>query len=1328
MDFKRSPLASASWRDWQGELLMSTIVELKEQAITETPLILFDCEWPSGLTRRWSTHSVTLGGEDYQARVMRHNLFELKWGASEGIDSAAKVSLTLANADAELSQLSANSGFKGALLTARFAFFDLATGQPSSESSVLFRGLLNPPEEISESSLRLSAHSRLNPQRLFLPEMRIQRRCTWAFPATGTQRQEAVAGGVRGSYSLFYRCGYSPDQPGGAGNLNAGQPFTSCDYTRSNCIERGMFDKDAFNRSTARFSGIEFVPASILVRGHGEASHQVSRIAENQARFNDFVPIHYGTVWTSPPVVFARNDGNLTRIEVLLGAGEIHSLLKVVVNGIEIPRGVAGRNMTATGWYNLVNTGTRNGGFNLEFTDGGGAPLGDPYGSLAYVAISVPNRVSDGRSLPQVQVMLEGLKLETWSAEGDSLGAVFTNNPAWVLADMLRRAGWNASELDPASFAVAAAYCAEPIPTTDLHGNSVNAPRFQCNLSLNRRRSVADWLRGVRQAARLYLSYDSSGKLQLRVEGNVATQQATKPVGSNSELELFGGWPAYEFGDGSAGSSGVIRRDSGEPTLRLWCRSTADTPNRSTIEFQDQYNDYQQDSLSLVDTEDTEQSRQEITVASTALGVPNFHQAARVLRLQLDKSIRGNLYVEFETSVKGVTLRPGDIIAITWVRESLDRTPFRITRLAPSLNHWTVVIEAQLHDDGWYSDDPGSASSGRVSRRAASGSVGVPRSLAGTAIDSTGHQQFSILEEVSAGEDAFILLQVGFTPPVQPLPGVDIPLLAISPQVATSGGSLSGGQSFYYGVTALQGPNEESDLSLVVRADTATAGETNRVTLTGLSFSSNTTGFDVYRGTSPQEMYRIATGVPVASSFSDSGLPAGLPGPPDANYDHALFEWRLEMVPETAATSFSATEIGATTLHLLAGEFNGMVARIISGVGEGQERIIGSHTANAITVERRWSTVPDATSRFVIAESGWKPGASGTSSPVRFQVPARPGTTVEVIGRAVNAVGRDSGIELAPVTRWQLGGGSGSGVDIDVPPAPLFGIQALGQGTVELTAVAFQSLENTRSIFAGTLTLHYWSELAAPQQLNLTAGIDAIAVGITTSSVVTSPVGSLVQIGAELVQIVEASGPVLTVTRGVQGSVAEGHAAGELVFPLEQKTFVVPFSRGFFGSPASGSFSFPIFLPDVRLTAADLFMTNSRGNGETGKALFTGYVNDGLRTLSGGQISIQVEGHLAIQTGAAPEVVIEEGHSVRDVFATVRQAPTLAPIELRLNLNGAEYCTLTIPAGSNVTPAVVNGFNLRPLNALDKLSLDIVSLGQTASTTPGRDLTVTIRL
>jgi len=61
----------------------------------------------------------------------------------------------------------------------------------------------------------------------------------------------------------------------------------------------------------------------------------------------------YGTAWYAPPVVFARNDGNLTRMEVLLGLGEMEGVLKVLVNDVEIPAGVPGANMTGTGWYNI---------------------------------------------------------------------------------------------------------------------------------------------------------------------------------------------------------------------------------------------------------------------------------------------------------------------------------------------------------------------------------------------------------------------------------------------------------------------------------------------------------------------------------------------------------------------------------------------------------------------------------------------------------------------------------------------------------------------------------------------------------------------------------------------------------------------------------------------------------------------------------------------------------------------------------------------------------------------------------------------------------------
>jgi hypothetical protein len=93
----------------------------------------------------------------------------------------------------------------------------------------------------------------------------------------------------------------------------------------------------------------------------------------------------------------------------------------------------------------------------------------------------------------------------------------------------------------------------------------------------------------VRNSARLLLSYGANGQLQLRVE-NAAVEQSEKPEWSNSTEPLNGGWPSYEFGDGSTGFSGILRRQNGEPSVILSSRSTADTPNRLTAEFQDALN------------------------------------------------------------------------------------------------------------------------------------------------------------------------------------------------------------------------------------------------------------------------------------------------------------------------------------------------------------------------------------------------------------------------------------------------------------------------------------------------------------------------------------------------------------------------------------------------------------------------------------------------------------------------------------------------------------------------------------------------------------------
>src|SRR6266568_9174716 len=217
---------------------MQTIFDLKEQAITDTPLLVFDCALPGGQTERWSTHRVTAGGNTYEARVLQHNVFEIQTASDQGVDGIPKISIVLANADSHFSEIERSGGWKGARLRAGFLFYDLRNDVPLTECSILFQGVCNPPDEIREATFRITATNRMNLQRLLLPQIRIQRRCPWEFPASQDQRTEAAGGGAKGKYSRYYRCGYSAGEPGGTGNLTGpdnADPFTSCGYTRTDC-------------------------------------------------------------------------------------------------------------------------------------------------------------------------------------------------------------------------------------------------------------------------------------------------------------------------------------------------------------------------------------------------------------------------------------------------------------------------------------------------------------------------------------------------------------------------------------------------------------------------------------------------------------------------------------------------------------------------------------------------------------------------------------------------------------------------------------------------------------------------------------------------------------------------------------------------------------------------------------------------------------------------------------------------------------------------------------------------------------------------------------
>ena len=65
---------------------MLSIYDLKEQAVTDTPLLLFDCVLANGQAESWSTHQVTYNGNTYAPRVMKHNLLAVQTSSDQGVD------------------------------------------------------------------------------------------------------------------------------------------------------------------------------------------------------------------------------------------------------------------------------------------------------------------------------------------------------------------------------------------------------------------------------------------------------------------------------------------------------------------------------------------------------------------------------------------------------------------------------------------------------------------------------------------------------------------------------------------------------------------------------------------------------------------------------------------------------------------------------------------------------------------------------------------------------------------------------------------------------------------------------------------------------------------------------------------------------------------------------------------------------------------------------------------------------------------------------------------------------------------------------------------
>jgi hypothetical protein len=319
---------------------------------------------------------------------------------------------------------------------------------------------------------------------------------------------------------------------------------------------------------------------------------------------------------------------------------------------------------------------------------------------------------------------------------------------------------------------------------------------------------------------------------------------------------------------------------------------------------------------------------------------------------------------------------------------------------------------------------------------------------------------------------------------------------------------------------------------------------------------------------------------------------------------------------------------------------------------------------------------------------------------------------------------------LCPLTSFTVGGSSS---DIGLPGTPSFLLSAPGGGDFTLYQIGFTDSTNVFSVTSGTLQIFHWNELNSPSPSTLTVEIDQTTTTLQLTTVgppVVPFVGQIIEIGQELMQVqsADAGSGTYTVIRGVFGSTAAVHLEHAYVLHLDSSTIVAPFAQGFFENLASANYLHTVNLPDVRICAAEFYVTNAFGNSQASQIFYS----DGLRTLSGGQFSLQVSGYLATQQNAAPPLIIEASHAVRDMRATVSQPATGYDIHIDILQNGTLYASLVVFDGQTVSDINTNVLNLAPLAKESVLTMNVTlsfSSGSTAGLlSPGRDLTVTIRL
>jgi hypothetical protein len=257
----------------------------------------------------------------------------------------------------------------------------------------------------------------------------------------------------------------------------------------------------------------------------------------------------YGTTWIEPEVMGVYGDGNYTCFEALVCFNQCSEVLNVVVNGDVIPwyarsnaDGVVApgyTNSVKDNFWSVINSGDRNGGSNGLI---GWSNQGDCYGSTFAVVVQCLAQLASQSTLPQCQMLIKSGLVRVYT-DVNTYTFQYSDNPAWILLDLLIKTNWHYSQVNIQSFINAAAVCDAQIYFNRADGTYANVynesgspayHRYSAGFSVKQRMPIGDLIRGVRNAMRGMLYFDfNTGLLTIGNKQTLANQQPAPISGSN---------------------------------------------------------------------------------------------------------------------------------------------------------------------------------------------------------------------------------------------------------------------------------------------------------------------------------------------------------------------------------------------------------------------------------------------------------------------------------------------------------------------------------------------------------------------------------------------------------------------------------------------------------------------------------------------------------------------------------------------------------------------------------------------------------------------------